>query len=81
MKLSVFFKITDALADIDNSQATITLKNGNTINFIPASSDIYAIEEEYSKELEQIPTPSVIVIETPEHTAYIDVEEIAMVTI
>lgn len=79
MKLQVFQQIFDKLADSEE-QATITLKNGKEITFTPATTDMYAIEEEYSKKLECIPTPSTIVLEG-EHMAYIEVEEIAMVTI
>lgn len=82
MKLSVFFEITDKLAN-SNNQATITLKSGKTITFTPATTDIYAIEEECSKGNECIPTPSVIVLEegVNQRITYIEVEEIAMLTI
>lgn len=79
MKLQIFQKIFDKLAD-SNEQASITLKSGKEITFTPATTDMYAIEEEYSKEQGRIPTPNTIVLEG-EHMAYIEVEEIAMITI
>lgn len=79
MKLQIFQQIFDKLAD-SNEQATITLKSGKEITFTPATTDMYAIEEAYNKEKGYLPTPSVIVLEG-EHMAYIEVEEIAMITI
>lgn len=79
MKLQIFQQIFDKLAN-SNSQAVITLKSGKELTFTPATTDMYAIEEGYSKEQECIPTPSVIVLEG-EHMAYIEVEEIATITI
>ena len=82
MKLQIFQQIFDELSDSE-LQATITPKNGKEITFTPATTDMYAIEEEYSKENECIPTPSVIVLEEggDRRTTYIEVEEIAMVAI
>ena len=81
MKLQIFQQIFDKLADSEQL-ATITLKSGATVAFTPATTNMYAIEEKYSKELECIPTPSVIVLEGADNRmAYIEVEEIAMVTI
>lgn len=81
MKLQIFQQIFDKLAD-SNSQAVITLKSGKELTFTPATTDMYAIEEEYSKEQGCIPTPSVIVLEGAEgNMTYIEVEEIAMVAI